>query len=205
MLYEKYKNARNLTWRLIIDCGICELPVKVSSICKMIGIEIKAYSKNKEFVDYFLKDKERDGFAIEINNKPIIFFNDECTIGRQRFTAAHELGHILLSHTGYCDLENHEIKEDDKETEIQANIFASRLLAPACVLKECGVKNSMEIENLCNISHTAAEFRMKRLNELYKRDEEFLKTRGKGCFYLSPLELKIKEQFTEYIAKNKIR
>ena len=49
MLHEKYKNARNLTWRLIIDCGICELPVKVSSICKMIGIEIKAYSKNKEF------------------------------------------------------------------------------------------------------------------------------------------------------------
>ncbi len=50
---------------------------------------------------------------------------------------AHELGHCLM-HNGN-GLYNHEPSETDNPIEQEANVFASRILAPACVLWGIGV------------------------------------------------------------------
>lgn len=99
---------------------------------------------------------------------------------------------------------NREPNDKDNPIEQAANVFASRLLAPACVLWGLKVKSAEEIVQYCNISMQSAEFRMERMNELYEREEEFLRTRGKSCFLLSPLERKVYNQFKEYIDKNKL-
>jgi len=51
----------------------------------------------------------------------------------------------------------------------------------------------------CDITQTAANFRLKRLMLLENRNERFLRERGHGCYYISPLEQKVRQQFDEYI------
>ena len=109
--------------------------------------------------------------------------------GRTRFTVAHELGHILLGHVGKHSLVNREPSASDNPMEREANVFASRLLAPACVLWGCGAKTPDEIAELCNISRRAAEIRAARMEELLRRDK----------FLASPLERQVYEQFLPFI------
>lgn len=202
MNYNDYKGSRDLTWQLLIDNNITELPVKVSAICKAQGIRIISYSQARTVLkaqNLLHHCKENDGFTVS----GIIFYNDSCTIGRQRFTVAHELGHILLHHTG--DLINREPSPTDNPIEQAANVFASRLLAPACVLHACGVTKAEEIANMCNISVASARYRMMRLDRLYERERQFLATRGRSCFMLSPLERKVCIQFSNYIITHRCR
>lgn len=184
MNYTDYQTTRDAVWRLLIDLNISELPVKVSDICKQLGIEVKLYTP---------KDKN-DGMSFVANGKPVIMVSNEVFLPRQRFTAAHELGHILLGHVGKYKLVNREPSQNDNPIEHEANIFASRLLAPACVLWGCRVKTPEQIETLCNISHQSAEFRAERMQVLYARNK----------FLTSPLERKVYQQFAEFIEKNRL-
>lgn len=76
------------------------------------------------------------------------------------------------------DLVCREPAPGDNPIEQTANVFASRLLAPACVLWGCGVQSAEDIAQLCDISRAAAEFRWSRMQELYRRQR----------FLTSPLE-----------------
>ena len=84
---------------------------------------------------------------------------------------------------------NREPSLEDDPLEQAANVFASRLLAPACVLWGCNMQSAAEIAQLCGISQTAAEFRWERLQLLYQR----------GKFLTSPLERQVYAQFRPYI------
>lgn len=83
----------------------------------------------------------------------------------------------------------------DNPIEQAANVFASRLLAPACVLWGCGVQSAEDIERLCDISRAAAEFRWTRMQELYRRQR----------FLTSPLERLVYAQFEDYIKGHRLR
>lgn len=199
--YTKYKKSRNLSWEILIRYNVTSLPVKISDICKSMGIRIVSYNTGRKFIadfDTYANPKSNDGFTY-LNT---IFYNDECFPARQRFTVAHELGHILL-HDGHC-IYNREPSENDNPIEQEANVFASRLLAPACVLWGLGVTNAQQISDICNISMQAAEFRMKRMNELYEREQDFIRRYGKSCFLLSADERKVYEQFGDYIQNHKL-
>ena len=199
MDYSKYKKSRDLSWQILINHNITELPIKVSGICKSMGIHIIKYGIGRNGIDNFDEYANKtDGFTY----KNIIFYNDQCSIARQRFTVAHELGHILLH--GGNGLYNREPSANDSPIEQEANVFASRLLAPACVLWGLGITNAQQISDLCNISSQSADFRMQRLNELYEREKTFLKTHGRSCFLLSPLERAVYDNFAEYINTNKL-
>ena len=113
---------------------------------------------------------------------------------RQRFTTAHELGHILLGHVGQSPVVNREPQATDNPIEQAANVFAARLLAPACVLWGCGVRSAADIERLCHVSRQAAEYRMERMRILYARNR----------FLTSPLEGAVYRQFEEYIKEHRI-
>lgn len=168
MDYRKYQQSRDAAWHILIDLKISALPVSVTKICKELNIEVKLYEP---------KD-ENDGFSYIKDGKAYIFISKYSSVQRQRFTAAHELGHLILG-------------SDEQE----ANVFASRLLAPACVLWGLGVTDAQQITELCDISLQAAEFRMKRMQELYARNK----------FLISPLEQAVYKQFDLFIKNNKIR
>lgn len=194
MNYASYKNSRNLSWEIIINEGIDELPVSMSRLCGRLGIEV------------ILSDSlgmSGDGKALMYDGKPYIFLNRNQRPERMRFTLAHELGHILLEHIGKYELVNREPSPTDNHVEQEANIFASRLLAPACVLWALDISEAEEIASLCKISFAAAKFRSERMKLLYEREKLFLKDKGKSCFLISPFEKQVFEQFKPFIDKHK--
>lgn len=183
MNYKDYQNARDAVWRLLINLQISELPINTVKVCSELGIKLH----------YYKPTDGGDGMSLFIDGKPHIYVSSEVSPERRRFTIAHELGHIVLGHIGKYELVNREPSPGDNPIEQAANVFASRLLAPACVLWGCNVRTVEQIQKLCQISRTAAEYRLQRLNELYSRNR----------FLTSPLERKVYSQFESFIKQNK--
>lgn len=185
MVYGIYKNARNASWKCLIDFNISELPVKVTNIAKSMDITILKDSNAHE-----LKDKE-SGKTVLQNNKFYIIYKDTELSNRCRFTIAHELGHIFLGHLliNTPEYKTFAIRNDNESA---ANVFARDLLAPACVLHELHAITTNDIANLCNISMEAAGYRADRMRELENRN----------AWYLHPLEKQVYKQFEQFI-KNK--
>lgn len=185
MNYKRYQTSRNATWQLLIALKIKELPIKITDLCNKIGISVKSIPLNTD----------EDGISVMHNNTPIIIVNSnkKVSTARMRFTIAHELGHIILGHVGKYELVNREPSPSDNPIETEANIFASRLLSPACVLWGCNVKTPEDIMKLCEISHQAAEYRMNRMRILYSRNK----------FLSHPLERKVFRQFVRFIRANR--
>lgn len=185
MNYRDYQNARDAAWRLLLDTQTKALPVQISGICRTLGIRVSLYDAPED---------GNDGISLLLDDHPFIFVSNSTPRARQRFTAAHELGHILLGHVGQYELVNREPGPGDSPIEQAANVFASRLLAPACVLWGCGARTPEEIMRLCDISRQAAEFRAQRMKVLYRRN----------IFLASPLERQVYHQFADYIATHKL-
>ena len=184
MNYKDYQNSRDMAWRILRDLHIRELPVSTTEVCRRLGVVVKVYDPTDD----------NDGCSLIIDGQPIILVRREMLPTRQRFTTAHELGHILLGHVGQYPLVNREPQATDNPIEQAANVFAARLLAPACVLWGCGAQTAADIQRLCHISRQAAEYRMARLQTLYARRR----------FLTSPLERAVYRQFQEYIKENQI-
>lgn len=182
MEYSRYKVSRDLSWQVLFHENVTRLPVMIGQLCRGMGIMVRYYDS---------KD-QNDGFSTIIDGQPIIFVSRTCSRARQRFTAAHELGHILLGHVGKYQLVNREPSENDNPIEKEANVFASRLLAPACVLWGCGVSTADGIMQLCEISRPAAKIHAERMEQLYAR----------GKFLSSPIEREVYEKFLPFIREN---
>ena len=177
MHYEIYKNARDASWRFLIQHKICSLPVDLKSIISAMKIEVKRDNSD------ILHTNERGRTINENEDLYIIVRNDP--VPQKRYTIMHEIGHIVLGHTdtsGRSDID-----------EYAAERFATGVLAPACVIWGIGVKTAEEIAELCNISITSAKIREKRMQELYTRNK----------FLTSPLERQVFEQFTDFINNKK--
>lgn len=206
MDYGNYQESRNLSWEILISQNIHALPVKISEICTSYGINIYSY-RNAKLINKLKADKLKignDGFTTAVGGgKPIIFFDDSKSPERSRFTIAHELGHILLGHVGRYNLINREPSSEDNPIEQAANVFASRLLAPACVLWGLNVHTPEDIMRYCNLTYTAATFRAERMEQLYSREKEFIQKRGNSCFLMSPLEKRVYQQFSDFIRENR--
>ena len=120
-----------------------------------------------------------DGLSEIVNNIPVIVLLDGIKDGaRQRFTIAHELGHLILN------INNNELDE-----ERICNRFASALLMPKeAIINEFGYSrgniNFFELtafKNEFKVSYTAIVYRLKDLNiiseYLYKKLSIFLSQR----------------------------
>lgn len=186
--YSKYRHVRDAAWQTLIDYNVQRLPVSLNDICSLAGIILL-----KNSTAHKLQEGEF-GVSVKQKGKWYIIFDDSDTIQRVRFTIAHELGHIFLGHEmlyGYYTRKNN-IAKPAAETE--ADMFAARLLAPACVLWGIGAETAEDIAAVCNISYTAADIRSRRLAIL----------RSRGKFLSSQLEKRVYENFSEFIQTNQI-
>ena len=181
MNYRLYKRSRDLAWRVLLRENVRELPVDVLELCRRMRIDVR------EYVDE-LPDRG-DGFSCIVKGKAFVFVRQGQSRQRCRFTIAHELGHILLGHVGRFELVNREPSSGDNPVEQAANVFAARLLAPACVLWGCRVSSAVELAKLCDISPTAAGYRWERMQLLLARDK----------FLTSSLERRVYRRFEKYI------
>ena len=74
---------------------------------------------------------------VEGLNRLIVVSDRESHAAQERFTTAHELGHIMLHH-GYSQCKYADIygSKTHKEKEIEANAFASAFLLPPSIVSE---------------------------------------------------------------------
>ncbi len=194
MNYRDYQNARDLSWQILIRFGVREMPVRISDGIKKMGIVMASYSKSEAFLSEIglaRLTQVTDGLSVNLEGKYYIFYRGDMVPGRIRFTVAHELGHIVLGHLERQShtTRNREPQAGDAPIEQAANVFASRLLAPACVLHDLNALTPERISKLCDISLTAARFRAERMELLEKR----------GAFGASPLEREVHNQFRAFI------
>ena len=100
----------------------------------------------KIFQSNVLHNDKFDGLAAQVNGAPVIVVGKDWPGDRQRFTLAHELGHLMLS----------ERLDKSLDEEKAANRFAGAFLVPASeVKKELGeYRNWLEPAELCMLKHS---------------------------------------------------
>ena len=197
-----YKKSRDYAWRVLAKCKISSLPVNVGEICRKEHVRLVTYREGAELIERLQLGGHtigNDAFSL----KRLIFYDDTKPVTRQRFSVAHELGHGLLHSPSGATVYNREMSSNDDPLESEANVFASRLLAPLCVLHELNVQSAKEIADLCRISMIAAEIRFERLQTVRERDRLFRRTRGYGCFLMSADERRVFKRFEEYIREHR--
>ena len=122
-------NGRDRARQLIADYQIYQAPVHVEAIAESLGFQIARHRF----------DGPESGFALHDGKQSIIGVNIQTSGRRQRFTIAHELGHLLM-HEGRpltvdqavlrIDLRNDLSSMATDLQEIEANTFAATLLMP---------------------------------------------------------------------------
>lgn len=180
---EKYYYLSRVCRVFIIENKIKELPISLNKIIKNNKWKTIPYSKliKQNIEQYQLLMDNNLGFVEFRNKNYFIYYDDRVELEIQRFTVAHEIGHIVLNHF--------EIFSGTREQE--ANMFAARLLMPICVLYECKVSRAEEIKALCNVNLTSAKYRFERLQALKQRDK----------FYTDKTERSLYENFKDYIER----
>jgi Zn-dependent peptidase ImmA (M78 family) len=108
------------------------------------------------------------GMVINSNEEKSIYINENDSINRQRFTVAHELGHIILHH----EANEKSYKEVDFRTnsgfdvrESQANSLAAALLMPRKKANEIWskLKDVDDFADAFKVSKQAASIRLDNL------------------------------------------
>ena len=162
----------------------------------IIIIQIK--NQDNRFNDF-------DGLSEIVNNIPVIVLLDNIKDGaRQRFTIAHELGHLVLS------IKENNLNKIDEEK--LCNRFASALLMPReAVINEFGTSRGnikffelTAFKNEFKVSYAAIVYRLKDLNiiseYLYKNLSIFISQRiGKND--PNPIQPEISYQFKRIVCK----
>ncbi len=172
----------------LIQSRTSALPVRVSAIAEHFGIKLVDYAA---FTRVYSVEKQelydnvsRGGFSLVAEGRFVCVLNSAlCHQPRRKWTAAHEIGHILSGHISGEPL----VHSPGQERE--ADNFAAELLAPLTILHFCGVSSAMEIERLCGISREAASYRFQELTALRRRQDEIYRCGLRQPVSFSPDEI----------------
>lgn len=114
-------SPENIASGLIAEMGFLEPPIDVERICRRLGVELVYFNGR---VGKVL------GASVSIptpaGRHTVFSINSRLSLGRKRFTIAHEIGHLLLGHL--------ECTQHNAWHERDANRFASELLMPEDIL-----------------------------------------------------------------------
>lgn len=99
------------------------------------------------------------------NNRYLIMCNDKLMVnntGRKRWTAAHEVGHIVCKHfelSALSSLSENGFLENNPEFESEADYFAATLLAPFPLYNILNIHSAIDIQNTFGLSTEASLYR----------------------------------------------
>jgi Zn-dependent peptidase ImmA (M78 family) len=139
--------------------GLETEPLDVVSLVKKLGIMLRFEPMGDEDSGLLAKDKEGNWF---------MHINSLHHPNRQRFTIAHELGHLFLHgdvRDEFADkifFRNNQLDKDETE----ANIYAAQLLMPKKLFSAYISDTSSKVEDIANhfqVSSLAVRYRAKTL------------------------------------------
>ena len=133
--------ARTLARRSLKELGLTAPPVPIEEVLRYYGLTLAREMHDRAWSGTLRGDR--------------VVVNGSHPVARQRFTAAHELGHVRLGHSSLepscldlepdgglpkrlmpADVAHAVFLERSKVQEIEANEFAAELLAPRAWVKE---------------------------------------------------------------------
>lgn len=145
------------------------IPINLPNLLKKIGIS--ALPMDFSQLEQKLNKKHILGLVLTKKEDAVIYYSKKDTPNRQRFTIAHELGHIC-SHlkpdsTDYPYIDWRIEGEANNIEEQNANIFAGELLIPLPILKEVYLSLRFpSSKDLASIFGTSVNVMEERLNYL---------------------------------------
>lgn len=146
----------------IIDNAADTIPVNVEKVAKALGLRVFSTNLPDKVSGMLLRDKSYEspsGFVIFVEkNEPAV---------RQRFTAAHELGHFVLHKDSVGDkvTDNYLLRSDgmSNRQEVEANQFAADLLMPMDQVTKAmgdGITTPKELARRFDVSEVAMSIRL---------------------------------------------
>lgn len=204
--YRRYQEARDAAWRALLRFRVNTLPVDMQAVLEELGVTLLPFPNPGEeprLSALIAKTGAKKCLSLRIGGEWRVFFQPgACTENELRFSLAHELGHLILQHPtqplapgarcfpgepcpGDAQEEPHDLSD------YAADIFALRLLAPACVLHALRADTPGKIAALCGLPPRAAGLRDQRMALLNERD----------AFFSHPLERQVIAQFQPFIGR----
>ena len=130
--------------KLLAECNVIRPPVQVDKVAAHLGATVKYSPFEGELAGVLARDDARVVIGVNSSHHP----------NRQRFTIAHECGHLML-HEGeaYVDTGFRVNWRDDVSSmavdykEIEANRFAAELLMPYKMLIADLQEHGVDLEN----------------------------------------------------------
>ncbi len=156
------KLIRSRAEDLIDANGIDQPPVPVDKIAKREGVDLRLGRS---------EDSSISGFVTQSGNRQIIGVNASHHRNRQRFTIAHELGHLLLhrfppdeihvDHRFPVRFRDDLAADGSDGEEREANLFAAELLMPVRFLKDdIGGVSQLDAEDEGEIRELARKYQV---------------------------------------------
>ena len=102
----QYENIKENVVDMYEECGLTTYPIDCMEIARRLNYRLVPYSKLKGKKLVTAMNISMDGFHMLVEDKVsgmfmwVIFYNDENSHERQRWTILHEIGHIRLDQ---CD------------------------------------------------------------------------------------------------------
>lgn len=154
-LYQKFVTPEEVLETL----GVTEPPVSIFDVANKLGATL-----------YRVEDVEWHGRveADRQTGKAEIFVNANTPLTRQRFTVAHELGHLILHGDNKVQFRDNNFLANDRE-EAQANGYGAGLLMPEnLVRKYAGFLSAdpWELAKEFNVSVESMQYRLNALDLL---------------------------------------
>ena len=200
--YRQYQEARDTAWRALLHVRDKRLPIDAEGLARDVGLYVAPLPDVREqpkLAALIQKAGKGNGVSLRIRGEWHLFLAP-MTEDRRRFFVAHELGHLLLAHETrvlspgvrcFADAGNAGdlMEEPESPLDYAADIFAIRLLAPACLLHEMHVDTASGIMRLCGLPPRAAALRAERMALLNERD----------AFFTHPLERQVREAYLPFL------
>lgn len=150
--------AREAARGVLKEHGVASAPVPVERIARHLGVRVQ----------YAPLDNDLSGMAHIREGVVIVGVNSLHAPNRQRFTLAHELGHVVLHreilednvHVDRVLLRDRDSSAGLYREEIEANAFASELLMPAAFLDAMLGGRQVILDDDEEISTLAKKFRV---------------------------------------------
>ena len=162
MTPQQRKAIRTRTQKLLEEHGVTTAPVPVDRIARSLNAQLR----------FQPLDDELSGMVYIKDGTPIIGVNALHHPNRQRFTVAHECGHLVL-HSAEITKEIHVDKgfptvlmrdgvssEGVDEMEVEANFFAAELLMPADFLARSLHDESIDIDDDAAVTALAKKYKV---------------------------------------------
>ncbi len=158
---EKAKDPCECAEEVLARLGIKSPPAPVEKIAKALGAQVR-------FAPF---DDELSGMVHIKDGLPIIGVNALHHPNRQRFTIAHELGHLelhrdMITAAVHVDKAFPALMRDSnsatgmEKIEIQANQFAAALLMPCAMIREALAGRQFDIEDEGPLEELAKKFKV---------------------------------------------